>query len=193
MSSSSSSSAAALEPALEAYEHQDALAQGMKGALQAGAAGVLVSAVQNALQTHKAGAMGVFTRTGSTIAIFSAMGGTFSYTEPLVANIREKDDPLNAAAGGCAAGLVMGASARSPQTMIFGCLGLGALLGTFQATGRSLTGPHATSQPVKAVPLGSAPDGVAEDGQVRTAGREVREARRKSFFKQPRQDAESEE
>ncbi|KAK0529022.1 hypothetical protein OC835_004459 [Tilletia horrida] len=153
MSSSSSSSAAALEPALEAYEHRDALAQGMKGALQAGAAGVLVSAVQNALQTHKAGAMGVFTRTGSTIAIFS----------------------------------------RSPQTMIFGCLGLGALLGTFQATGRSLTGPHATSQPVKAVPLGAAPDGVAEDGQVRTAGRQVREARRKSFFKQPRQDAESEE
>lgn len=33
--------------------------------------GLAVSAVQNSLQKHKAGAMGVFTRTGSTIALFS--------------------------------------------------------------------------------------------------------------------------
>ena len=33
--------------------------------------GLAVSAVQNSLQKHKADAMGVFTRTGSTIALFS--------------------------------------------------------------------------------------------------------------------------
>lgn len=33
--------------------------------------GLLASAVQNSLQKHKAGAMGIFTRTGGTIALFS--------------------------------------------------------------------------------------------------------------------------
>ncbi|CAD6979922.1 unnamed protein product [Tilletia controversa] len=167
----------------------------MTGALQAGAAGVLFSAVQNAMQTHKAGAMGVFTRTGSTIAIFTAMGGSFAFVEPLVGNIRQTDDALNSAAGGCAAGLVMGANARSPQTMVFGCLGLGALLGTFQATGRSLVGPIAGQQPINAIPMpgDQGGDGSQYDGEARTVGRELREARRKNFFKQPRQDAETEQ
>jgi len=33
--------------------------------------GLLASAVQNSLQKHKAGAMGIFTRTGGTIALCS--------------------------------------------------------------------------------------------------------------------------
>ncbi|KAE8219062.1 hypothetical protein CF319_g7169 [Tilletia indica] len=190
MSSSTSGTSSA---PVEAYEPKDALAIGMTGGLQAAATGVLVSAVQNALQTHKAGAMGIFTRTGSTIAIFTAMGGSFAFTEPLVANIRQTDDALNAAAGGCAAGLVMGANARSPQTMVFGCLGLAALMGTFQATGRSLIGPIASQQPINAIPMPAGEAEDAPDGQARTLGRELREARRKNFFKQPRQETETEE
>jgi len=36
------------------------------------------------------------------------MGGTFAATEATVRNIREKDDALNGAAGGCAAGFLIG-------------------------------------------------------------------------------------
>lgn len=36
------------------------------------------------------------------------MGATFALTESVVANTREKDDALNGAAGGCAAGFLAG-------------------------------------------------------------------------------------
>lgn len=39
-------------------------------AYQAAAAGALVSVLQNALSSHKAGAFGVLTRTGGTIGMF---------------------------------------------------------------------------------------------------------------------------
>ena len=39
-------------------------------ALQAGAFGIVVSALQNALGQHNKGAMGIFTRTGGTIGFF---------------------------------------------------------------------------------------------------------------------------
>ena len=73
-------------------------------------AGLLVSSIQNSLSKHNAGAMGIFTRTGGTIALFTVMGGVFSFTDSFVANSREKNDSVNGAVGGCAAGLVAGAS-----------------------------------------------------------------------------------
>ncbi len=36
------------------------------------------------------------------------MGATFAFTEAFVANERQKDDALNGAAGGCAAGFLAG-------------------------------------------------------------------------------------
>lgn len=36
------------------------------------------------------------------------MGATFAFTDSYVANLRQTDDPLNGAAGGCAAGLLSG-------------------------------------------------------------------------------------
>ena len=36
------------------------------------------------------------------------MGASFALTDAVVANTREKDDPLNAASGGCAAGFLAG-------------------------------------------------------------------------------------
>ena len=38
----------------------------------------------------------------------AAMGATFAFTDSYVANLRQTDDPLNGAAGGCAAGLLAG-------------------------------------------------------------------------------------
>lgn len=46
--------------------------EAFNAAAASAAVGLLVSAVQNSLQKHKAGAMGIFSRTGGTIAIFSA-------------------------------------------------------------------------------------------------------------------------
>lgn len=44
-------------------------------ALQSAGVGVLISAVQNALAQHNAGAMGIFTRTGGTIGFFGTTLG----------------------------------------------------------------------------------------------------------------------
>jgi Tim17/Tim22/Tim23/Pmp24 family len=38
----------------------------------------------------------------------AAMGATFALTETVVANQRQKNDPLNGVAGGCAAGFLAG-------------------------------------------------------------------------------------
>ncbi|KAI3625058.1 hypothetical protein CBS9595_000419 [Malassezia furfur] len=92
------------------------------------AVGLVVSAVQNSLQKHHSGAMGVFSRTGRTVAMFYAF----------TANARGKEDGWNGAAGGCAAGLVIGSAARSIPMIGGSCVGLGGLLGTFQAAGNTM-------------------------------------------------------
>lgn len=97
-----------IEP--ENYLERSTINNGMAAAATSAFAGTLVSAVQNSVQTHNKGALGVFTRTGSTIALFTAMGGIFSFTDSFVANTRRQNDAWNGAAGGCAAGLVVGAS-----------------------------------------------------------------------------------
>lgn len=104
------------------------------------------------------------------------MGGIFSYTDSTVANFRQKDDAVNGAIGGCAAGFVLGAAARSVPMMFGGCASLAALIGTFDAAGKSLQGTYARA---------SATDfSHGHDAAPGTPGwREAREARRQSFFK----------
>jgi len=43
----------------------------------------------------------------------AAMGATFAFTESFVANQREKNDALNGAIGGCAAGFLAGIKSSS--------------------------------------------------------------------------------
>jgi hypothetical protein len=52
------------------YEQKPTLEKASRVALQAGALGLIVSTVQNALGKHTHGAMGVLTRTGGTIGFF---------------------------------------------------------------------------------------------------------------------------
>lgn len=52
------------------YEPKSTLQYGSAVGLQAAGVGAVVSAVQNALGSHSAGAAGFFTRTGSTIGMF---------------------------------------------------------------------------------------------------------------------------
>lgn len=111
------------------YDPKPSLRYASAVALQAAGIGAFVSAVQNALGTHTAGASGFLTRTGGTIGFFgacstlstvvsnllnmtivrvAAMGATFAFTESFVGNTRQKDDALNGVAGGCAAGFLAG-------------------------------------------------------------------------------------
>ncbi|PWY99417.1 hypothetical protein BCV70DRAFT_118539 [Testicularia cyperi] len=178
----------------ETFSERSAFNDGMTAATASAGVGLLVSAVQNSIQTHNKGALGVFTRTGGTIALFTAMGGVFSFADSTAANFREKTDAVNGAIGGCAAGLVLGASRRSIPMMAGGCAALGALVGTFDAAGRSLQGTYARPSPKEYAHANS--HGVASEGS-HGAGergwREEREARRKSFFKQKKEDVESDE
>ncbi|OCF32601.1 hypothetical protein I317_00370 [Kwoniella heveanensis CBS 569] len=132
--------------------------------VQSAGVGLLVSAVQNALDKHSAGAMGVVTRTGGTIGFFAAMGFSFSFVQAFTANIRETDDALNGAAGGCAAGFLAGVRAKSLPMAVGACAGMGTLIGTFNAAGNALTGTNKKLLP-----------------------RPEREELRQAFFKRPKQ------
>ncbi|GAK65856.1 NADH-ubiquinone oxidoreductase 213 kda subunit [Moesziomyces antarcticus] len=171
----------------ETYSERSAIADGMTSGAASAGAGLLVSAIQNSVQTHNKGALGVFTRTGSTIALFTAMGGIFSYTDATVANFRQKDDAINGAIGGCAAGVVLGAAARSVPMMFGGCASLAALIGTFDAAGKSLSGVYARPSPNDFTHS----DHDASHGTHELSWKEAREARRQSFFKQKKEDVES--
>lgn len=54
------------------FEERSAVNEGISTGVASAAAGLFMSALQNSLQRHSAGALGVFTRTGGTIALFSA-------------------------------------------------------------------------------------------------------------------------
>lgn len=53
-----------------AYEPKPSLELAGYAAAKGAGAGLLVSAVQNALDSHSRGAMGVLTRTGGTVGLF---------------------------------------------------------------------------------------------------------------------------
>lgn len=52
------------------YQPKDAIGGTIKATAITGTAGLFVSTIQNTLTRQNVGAMGVFTRTGSTIAVF---------------------------------------------------------------------------------------------------------------------------
>ncbi|KAF9022715.1 hypothetical protein BGZ52_000718, partial [Haplosporangium bisporale] len=72
-----------------------------------------------------------------------AMAGVFAATDSAVANVRETKDAWNSVAAGCASGIVAGGFQRNAQTMVFGCLGMGAMMGAFDVSGNSLKGKYA--------------------------------------------------
>ncbi|KAK2628936.1 hypothetical protein QTJ16_002039 [Diplocarpon rosae] len=124
----------------EQYHPKDTIKAAIQGTLVTGAAGGFISAIQNTLTKRNVGAWGVFTRTGGTIAVFAAVGGTYEFTRFASANLRERDDSLNPALGGFLAGSILGLRSGSAPVM----LGYGALvavvLGTYDYTGGTLSG-----------------------------------------------------
>ncbi|CAO1622947.1 unnamed protein product [Parajaminaea phylloscopi] len=174
----------------EHYVPKSSINAGVNTALVTGGAGTFVSAIQNSLSEHKRGAMGVFTRGGKTIGVFAATGGAYAFTEAAVSNARESNDAISAAAGGCAMGLVAGASAGSLPMMAGSCLAIGALMGTFRATGNALSGPNPVENPHS---VGAAIEGAGHEnaGIGERGWREERERRRQRFFKQPKETESS--
>ncbi|CEH12044.1 NADH-UBIQUINONE OXIDOREDUCTASE SUBUNIT [Ceraceosorus bombacis] len=174
----------------EPYTSRSAVEVGATGAAVGGAGGLLLSSVKNSLQTHKHGALGIFTRTGHHIATLAAVAGAFAYTDAFVANQQEEDTYLNAAAGGCVAGIILGASRRSLPFAAGSCLGLSALLGSFNAAGSSLRGRWAHASPLDSAAMGGSEQHGDHGAAAGSFGwREERERRRAHFFK-PKEEAQ---
>ncbi|EWC48003.1 hypothetical protein DRE_02885 [Drechslerella stenobrocha 248] len=122
------------------YHPKDALASTIKAISVTGTAGLVVSGAQNALARENRGLLGLFTKTGGTVAMFVLMGGTYAFLKDASANLREKSDPWNAALGGFFAGALVGIpSGRMPRVVGFGT-GLAITLSIFEYTGNSLRG-----------------------------------------------------
>jgi len=122
------------------YHPHDAVKAAINGTLVSGSAGAFLSAIQNSLARRNTSAMGIFTRSGSTIAVFTAMGGAYEFTRNASANLREKDDSFNAALGGLIAGGILGLRFGSmPAVLGYGALAAGVLAG-FDFAGGSLRG-----------------------------------------------------
>jgi hypothetical protein len=95
-----------------AYEERSALNDTMNTALFGAGFGVVISAIQNSLATHNRGALGVFTRSGGQIALYTAAAAAFGLSNSMLANVRQRDDAINPASAACASGLVVGASSE---------------------------------------------------------------------------------
>ncbi|KAJ1918953.1 hypothetical protein H4219_002309 [Mycoemilia scoparia] len=97
--------------------------------------GLVLSAAMNSFQSHNHGAMGIFTRTGSTIGYMAAMGGIFAGTECALAQYRGKSDYINSATAGCAAGFIAGIKKRSFPAAVGSCLFIGGTMGVYDYSG----------------------------------------------------------
>ncbi|KAI1397944.1 hypothetical protein F4819DRAFT_470154 [Hypoxylon fuscum] len=134
-------------PEEHVFHQHDALKSGIKGALFGGGAGLITSAVQNSLAKRNVGSWGVFSRTGGTIAMFTALGAVYTFSKDASANLREKDDTLNVTIASFLGGATIGLrTGRMPQI-----LGIGAafsvIMSAFEYTGGSLRGGPRTEVP----------------------------------------------
>ncbi|RDW60419.1 uncharacterized protein DSM5745_10877 [Aspergillus mulundensis] len=122
------------------YHPQDTIARTMRTTGLTGSVGLFASAVQNTLARQNVGPWGVFTRTGATIGILAAMGGTYEFVKTSSANLREKEDHWNVALGGFFSGAILGLRARTFPALLGYGAALATAMGGFEYTGGSLFG-----------------------------------------------------
>ncbi|KAI5920570.1 NADH-ubiquinone oxidoreductase-like protein [Camillea tinctor] len=127
------------------FHQKDALKSGVNGALIGGGAGFFASAIQNSLAKRNIGPWTVFTKTGGTIATFTAAAAVYNFSRDATANLREKDDTVNVAVGSFLAGSAIGLRVGR----IASILGYGALcsviLSTLEYTGGGIRGRRQVS------------------------------------------------
>ncbi|KAI1360198.1 hypothetical protein F5Y08DRAFT_54785 [Xylaria arbuscula] len=122
------------------FHQKDAIKSAIQGGLVGGGAGLFASAVQNSLARSHVGVWGVFTRTGGTIATFTALTTVYSFSKDAAANLREKDDTFNTTIGAFLGGATLGLrSGRMPRILGYGSA-LAVVLSVFDYTGGSLFG-----------------------------------------------------
>ncbi|MCJ1269700.1 hypothetical protein MMC22_009592 [Lobaria immixta] len=122
------------------YEPKDAIGQTITATMITAGAGLFASAIQNSLVKQNVGALGIFTRTGGTVAVFAAMGGAFEFTRVAAANLREKDDCWNPTIGGFFGGAVLGLRFRSFPAVLGLGAGVAVVQGVFDYTGGTIRG-----------------------------------------------------
>ncbi|KAK3708181.1 hypothetical protein LTR37_011685 [Vermiconidia calcicola] len=122
------------------YQPKDAVGNAIRATGVTTIAGLFVSTIQNTLTKQNVGAWGVFARTGGTIAVFAAMGGSYEFFKCASANLREKDDARNSSLGGFVAGTMLGLRFRSAPAVLGYGTGLAVILGAFTYTGGHLQG-----------------------------------------------------
>ncbi|KAK9600154.1 hypothetical protein V6Z92_000244 [Aspergillus fumigatus] len=127
------------------YHPKDTISAAMKTTMLTGAVGLFASAVQNTLTRKNVGPWGVFVRSGGTIGVFAAMGGTYEFVKNASANLREKDDHYNVALGGFFSGAILGLRARTFPALLGYGAALATAMGTFEFTGGTLWGKKAQS------------------------------------------------
>jgi len=123
-----------------AYQPRNAITPAIQATLSTGAVGAAAAAVQNALAKKNVGAFGVFTRSGGLIAMFAAVGGVYQFSSIAAANLREKNDSINAAIGAFLGGCLMGLRSRTlPAVLGFG-VASSIVVATYDYTGGALSG-----------------------------------------------------
>ncbi|KAL5340526.1 hypothetical protein BJX70DRAFT_110692 [Aspergillus crustosus] len=122
------------------YHPKDTIARTASTTGVTGFVGLFASAVQNTLVRRNVGSWAIFTRSGSTIAIFAAMGGTYEFVKTASANLRETDDHWNVALGGFFSGAILGLRVRTFPALLGYGAALATTLGGFEYSGGSLFG-----------------------------------------------------
>ncbi|KAI1102152.1 hypothetical protein F4804DRAFT_334592 [Jackrogersella minutella] len=128
------------EPEEQPFHQRDALKSGVTGAMIGAGAGLLASSVQNSLAKRNVGVWGIFSRTGGTIGLFTAVGTVYLFSKDAAANLREKDDTWNVTIASFLSGATIGLRAgRMPHVLGFGAA-FSAIMSTFEYTGGTLRG-----------------------------------------------------
>ncbi|KAJ1993885.1 hypothetical protein GGI04_005892 [Coemansia thaxteri] len=119
-----------------AHEERDWKLETAQYTLGGAGVGLVVSAFQTAYAPGKGGsALDMFRKHGGTIGFMAAMGGVFAGVDAAVSEIRGKDDHVNSAIAGCAAGLIAGARKRSIPAALGSCAFFATAMGTYQFSG----------------------------------------------------------
>jgi len=117
------------------FTPKDAISTSFDAAKLTGGAGLLVAAVQNTLLRENIGAFGVFTRFGSTVALFAGMGGAYAFVSTASANLRQKNDPWNHFWGGMTGGALLGLRRRTIPSVLGNGLAVGVILAATHVAG----------------------------------------------------------
>ncbi|EGF99473.1 uncharacterized protein MELLADRAFT_112678 [Melampsora larici-populina 98AG31] len=124
------------------YDHKSALTAAAKAGTYTGLAGSIVSAIHHGVISPVEGYKGYFANVTKFTAMAAAVGFTYGGVSETVAGLRDENDPWNAAAGGCAAGFILGVRAGHLPMALGNCALWGTAAGGFNYAGATLIPAH---------------------------------------------------